>query len=172
MKLKVWRSWRGSIFVRSFGSSKSQLQPFFYFIKLKLNWKFISSRSKKSSNKCDSRGSKKERYGNPNDHPLMHFFKEEGVTHTVKEEKEEKEFCPSAGVSAGGSTFTFTPRNFQTEANLPSFQPPPHAPVFTPYLFASPFFPFSQPPQFALVPAANWVVCGACQMMGTVIPFC
>ena len=97
---------------------------------------------------------------------------EEGVTHTVKEEKEEKEFCPSAGVSAGGSTFTFTPRNFQTEANLPSFQPPPHAPVFTPYLFASPFFPFSQPPQFALVPAANWVVCGACQMMGTVIPFC
>ena len=97
---------------------------------------------------------------------------EESVTHTVKEEKEEKEFCPSAGVSAGGSTFPFTPRNFQAEANLPSFQPPSHAPVLTPYLFTSPFFPSSQTPQFALMPAVNWVVCGACHTMGTIIPFC
>ena len=27
----------------------------------------------KSSNKCDSRSSKKERYGNPNDHPGTHY---------------------------------------------------------------------------------------------------
>ena len=97
---------------------------------------------------------------------------EESVAHTVKEEKEETEFCPSGGVSAGGSTFPFTPRNFQAEANLPSFQPPSHAPVLTPYLFTSPFFPSSQTPQFALMPAVNWVVCGACHTMGTIIPFC
>ena len=97
--------------------------------------------------------------------------KEESVTHTLKEEKEEKKYCPSMGVSTGESTL-FTPRSSQTDANPLSFQPLPLWPAYSPLFFTSQFVPHFQTPQFGLMPAANWVLCGACQTWGSVIPFC
>ena len=105
---------------------------------------------------------------------------EEIVEHTVKEEKVE-ESCPGKEVSSSGST-NFTLRSFPTGANAPSTQPLPHGsclppspavspPLLTPPLFTPPWIPFHQSPQFGQMPAANWVICGGCQMLGTVIPF-
>ena len=106
--------------------------------------------------------------------------KEAIVEHGVKEEKVE-ESCPGKEVSSSGST-NFTLRSFPTGANAPSTQPLPHGsclppspavspPLLTPPLFTPPWIPFHQSPQFGQMPAANWVICGGCQMLGTVIPF-
>ena len=106
--------------------------------------------------------------------------KEEIVEHTVKEEKVE-ESCPGKEVPSSGST-NFTLSSFPTGVNPPSAQPLPHgpclppSPVVSPPLFSSPLLtppciPLHQSPQFGQMPAANWVICGGCQMLGTVIPF-
>ena len=107
------------------------------------------------------------------------------VEHTVKEEKVE-ESCPGKEVSSSGST-NFTLRSFPTGANPPSIQPLPHGPCLppspvvspplftpplsTPPLFTPPWIPLHQTQQFGQMPAANWVICGGCQMWGTVVPF-
>ena len=104
---------------------------------------------------------------------------DEIVEHTVKEEKVE-ESCPGKEVSSSGST-DFTLRSFPTGANPPSGQPLPHGPclppspavsppLFTPPLFTPPGIPIPFH-QFGQIPAANWVICGGCQMWGSVVPF-
>ena len=101
--------------------------------------------------------------------------KEEIVEHTVKEEKVE-ESCPGKEVPSSGSTH-FTLRSFPTGANPPSIQPLPYgpclppSPVVSPPLFTPPWIPLHQTQQFGQMPVANWVMCGGCQMWGTVVPF-
>ena len=101
--------------------------------------------------------------------------KQEEVAKLVKEEKEE-ESCRRKEVSSSGSTH-FTLRSFSTGSNPPSTQPLPHgpclppSPVVSPPLFTPPWIPFLQPQQFGQMPVASWVVCGGCQMWGTVVPF-
>ena len=105
--------------------------------------------------------------------------KEETFELTVKEEKVE-ESCPGKEVSSSDSKY-FTLRNFPTVADPPSTQPLPRgpcpclppSPVISPSppLFTPPWIPFLHPQQFGQMPAANWVVCGGCQMWGTVLPF-
>ena len=100
---------------------------------------------------------------------------DEIVEHTVKEEKVE-ESCSGKEVPSSGST-NFTLRSFPTGANPPSIQPLPHgpclppSPAVSPPFFTPPWIPLHQTPQFGQMPAANWVICGGCQMLGTVIPF-
>ena len=103
-----------------------------------------------------------------------------GEKEDVKEEKEEKEEegGPGKEVLSSGSKY-FTLRNFPTVADPPSTQPLPHGPCLppstspaaSPPLFTPPWIPFIQAQQFGQMPAANWVVCGSCQMWGTVVPF-
>ena len=98
--------------------------------------------------------------------------KEEGnETHTVKEEKEEESHSGKEA-STSGSKFS-TLRSFPTGEIPPSSQPLPHRPCFPPP-------PVVQPPlftlpwvhqQFGQMPAPNWVICGGCQMLGTLVPF-
>ena len=101
--------------------------------------------------------------------------KQEEVAKLVKEEKEE-EGGPGKEVSSSGSTH-FTLRSFSTGSNPTSTQPLPHgpclppSPVVSPPLFTPPWIPFFHPQQFGQMPAASWVVCGGCQMWGTVVPF-
>ena len=106
------------------------------------------------------------------------------VEKDVKEEKEE-ESGPGKGAPSSGSNH-FTLRSFPTVANPPSTQPLPRGPclppspaaspplftppIFTPTPFTPPWIPFLHPQQFGQMPAANWVVCGSCQMWGTVVP--
>ena len=79
-------------------------------------------------------------------------------------------------VSSSGSTY-FTLRSFPTVADPPSTQPLPCGPCLppppavSPPLFTPPWIPLHQTPQFGQMPAANWVICGGCQMWGTVVPF-
>ena len=105
---------------------------------------------------------------------------EEEVKVTVKEEKEEESGLGKE-VSSSGSTF-FTLRSFPTVADPPSTQPLPcgpclppspavSPPLFTPPFFSPPWIPLHQTQQFGQMPAANWVICGGCQMWGTVVPF-
>ena len=102
---------------------------------------------------------------------------EEEVKVTVKEEKEE-ESGPGKEVRSSGSKY-FTLRNFPSVADFPSTQPLPHGPCLppspvvspSPPLFTPPWIPFLHPHQFGQMPAANWVMCGGCQMWGTVVPF-
>ena len=102
---------------------------------------------------------------------------EEEVKVTVKEEKEE-ESGPGKEVPSSGSKY-FTLRNFPSVADFPSTQPLPHGPCLppspvvspSPPLFTPPWIPFLHPHQFGQMPAANWVMCGGCQMWGTVVPF-
>ena len=102
---------------------------------------------------------------------------EEEVKVTVKEEKEE-ESGPGKEVRSSGSKY-FTLRNFPSVADFPSTQPLPHSPCLppspvvspSPPLFTPPWIPFLHPHQFGQMPAANWVMCGGCQMWGTVVPF-
>ena len=92
---------------------------------------------------------------------------------SVKVEEKKDECGPRKEVLSSGSTH-FTLRNFPTGANPPSSQPLPHgpclppSPAVSPPLFTPPWIPFHQ---FGQMPAANWVICGGCQMLGTVIPF-
>ena len=85
--------------------------------------------------------------------------------------KEEKEADPGKEVLSSGSKH-FTLRSFPTMANPPSTQPLtcrpclPPSPVVSPPVFTPPWIP-----QFGQMPAANWVICGGCQMWGTVVPF-
>ena len=78
-------------------------------------------------------------------------------------------------VSSSGSTY-FTLRSFPTVADPPSTQPLPRGPCLppspsvSPPLFTPPWIPH-QTQQFGQMPAANWVICGGCQMWGTVVPF-
>ena len=102
---------------------------------------------------------------------------EEEVKVTVKEEK-EGESGPGKEVPSSGFKH-FTLRSFPTVADSPSTQPLPHGPCLppspvvspSPPLFTPPWIPFLHPHQFGQMPAANWVMCGGCQMWGTVVPF-
>ena len=70
-KISIYRTWRLSV-VRGFHSERTPehlLSLFCHPPELKIY--FLAEQ--KSSNKCDSRSSKKERYGNPNDHPGTHY---------------------------------------------------------------------------------------------------
>ena len=101
---------------------------------------------------------------------------DEIIEHTVKEEKEE-ESGPGKEVLSSGSKY-FTLRNFPSVADPPSTQPLPRGPCLppspavspSPPFFTPPWIPFLHPQQFGQMPAANWVVCGSCQMWGTVVP--
>ena len=134
----------------------------------------------------DSRDSKREeqmRLQEESASPLLKKRKNV-VKEDVKEEKEE-ESGPGKGAPSSGSNY-FTLRSFPTVANPPSTQPLPHGPclptspdvspplfippIFTPTPFTPPWIPFLHPQQFGQMPAANWVVCGSCQMWGTVVP--
>ena len=109
--------------------------------------------------------------------PLKEEVEEEEVKVTVKEEKEE-ESGPGKKVPSSDSKY-FTLRNFLSVADSPSTQPLPRGPCLppspvvspSPPLFTPPWIPFLHPQQFGQMPAANWVVCGGCQMWGTVVPF-
>ena len=109
--------------------------------------------------------------------PLKQEVEEEEVKVTVKEEKEE-ESGPGKEVPSSGSKY-FTLSNFPSVADSPSTQPLPRGPCLppspvvspSPPLFTPPWIPFLHPQQFGQMPAANWVVCGGCQMWGTVVPF-
>ena len=102
---------------------------------------------------------------------------DEIIEHTVKEEKVE-ESGPGKEVLSSGSKH-FTLRNFPSVADPPSTQPLPRGPCLppspavspSPPFFTPPWIPFLHPQQFGQMPAANWVVCGGCQMWGTVVPF-
>ena len=94
----------------------------------------------------------------------------------VKEEKilegeikEEGVKCSSVGASTGGSTI-FTPRSFQSDVFPPSFHPFPQVFPFFPPCFPPPNMPCYNPPQCGQMPRLQWVVCGACQSWGTVLP--
>ena len=93
----------------------------------------------------------------------------------VKEEKEEESGLRKE-VSSSGSTY-FTLRSFPTVADPPSTQPLPRgpclpsSPAVSPPFFTPPWIPLHQTQQFGQMPAANWVICGGCQMWGTVVPF-
>ena len=98
--------------------------------------------------------------------------KEEGnETHTVKEEKEEESHSRKEASTSGSKSSTL--RSFPTGEIPPSSQPLPHRPcfppppVFQPPLFTSPWVH----QQFGQMPAPNWVICGGCQMLGTLVPF-
>ena len=99
---------------------------------------------------------------------------------SVKVEEKKDECGPRKEVLSSGSTH-FTLRNFPTGANPPSSQPLPYGPclppspavsppLFTPPLFTPPGIPIPFH-QFGQIPAANWVICGGCQMWGSVVPF-
>ena len=99
----------------------------------------------------------------------------------VKEEKEEKKKmlegevkeegvkCSSFGASTGESTL-FTPRSFQSDVFPPSSHPFPHVLPFFPPCFPPPHMPCYNPPQCSQMPWLQWVICGACQSWGTVLP--
>ena len=94
---------------------------------------------------------------------------DETHTVTVKEEKKEESHSRKKA-STSGSKFS-TLRSFPTGEIPPSSQPLPHGPCFPP-----PPPPVVQPPlwvhqQFGQMPAPNWVICGGCQMLGTLVPF-
>ena len=135
-----------------------------------------------SNQKTDARSSKaelQEKFVLPplkvKEEVVIKEEKQEEVAKLVKEEKEE-EGGPGKKVSSSGSTH-FTLRSFPTVANPPSTQPLPHgpclppSPVASPPLFTPPWIPFLQTHQFGQMPAASWVVCGGCQMWGTIVPF-
>ena len=92
---------------------------------------------------------------------------EQGVSHKVKEEKEE-ESCPREGVSAGGFPI-FTPRSSQTGGAVPtpdSFPLPTMTPSYLPppsyvWIPVQPFTAFYTPPPCGLMPGQQWI-CGAC----------
>ena len=97
--------------------------------------------------------------------------------HTVTEEKEEGGRSGKEVLSSGSTYFTL--RSFPTVADPSSTQPLPHCPCLPPSpvvsppppLFTPPWIPFLHPHQFGQMPAVNWVVCGGCQMWGTLVPF-
>ena len=95
--------------------------------------------------------------------------KEEGnKTHTVKEEESHSR----KEASTSGSKFS-TLRSFPTGEIPPSSQPLPYCPCFPPPPVAQPPL-FTSPwvhQQFGQMPAPNWVICGGCQMLGTLVPF-
>ena len=109
--------------------------------------------------------------------PKLNMKIKEEKQHAVKEEREEGERSGKE-VSSSGSTY-FTLRSFPTVSDPSSTQPLPHchclppSPVVSPPppLFTPPWIPFLHPNQFGQMPAANWVVCGGCQMWGTLVPF-
>ena len=96
--------------------------------------------------------------------------KEEGnETHIVKEKKSH--FRKESSTS--GSKFS-TLRSFPTGEIPPSSQPLPHRPpCFPPPPVLQPplFTPLWVHQQFGQMPAPNWVICGGCQMLGTLVPF-
>ena len=90
---------------------------------------------------------------------------DETHTVTVKEEKKEESHSRKKA-STSGSKFS-TLRSFPTGEIPPSSQPLPHGPCFPP-----PPPPVVQPPLWVhQMPAPNWVICGGCQMLGTLVPF-
>ena len=96
---------------------------------------------------------------------------EEEVIVQKKEEKEEGFQCNSEEASTGGSTI-FTPRSFQSDVFPPSSQPFPQVlGVPFPSSFSTPpCVPYFSPPQCGQTPWPQWVICGACQSWGTVLP--
>ena len=124
------------------------------------------------------RDSKREEQIRLQEESASPLLKSKKVNEDVKEEKEE-ESGPGMGAPSSGSN-PFTLRSSPTMTNLSSTQPLPHGPclspstsppLFTPPLFTPAWIPFHHPLQFGQMPAANWVVCGSCQMWGTVVPF-
>ena len=99
----------------------------------------------------------------------------------VKEEKEEEQKMlegeikeegvryNSVGASTGGSTL-FTPRSFQSDVFPPSSHPLPQVLPFFPPCFPPPNMPCYTPPQCGQMPWLQWVICGACQSWGTLLP--
>ena len=96
---------------------------------------------------------------------------EEEVIVQKKEEKKEGFQCNSEESSTGGSTI-FTPRSFQSDVFPPSSQPFPQVlGVPFPSSFSTPpCAPYFSPPQCGQTPWPQWVICGACQSWGTVLP--
>ena len=96
---------------------------------------------------------------------------EEEVIVQKKEEKEEGFQCNSEEASTGGSTI-FTPRSFQSDVFPPSSQPFPQVlgVPFPSSLSTPPCAPYFSPPQCGQTPWPQWVICGACQSWGTVLP--
>ena len=96
----------------------------------------------------------------------------EGPEVKVKQEnlceggREEGVRCSSAGASTGGSTI-FTPRSSQSDVSPPSSPPFPQVLPFFPPCFPPPYY---NPPQCGQMPWLQWVICGACQSWGTVLP--
>ena len=84
-------------------------------------------------------------------------------------EKEEGVRCSSAGTSAGGSTI-FTPRSSQSDVLPPSSPPFPQVLPFFPPCLPPPYMPYYNPSQCGQMPWLQWVICGACQSWGNVLP--
>ena len=82
------------------------------------------------------------------------------------EVKEEGVKCSSAGTSTGGST-VFTPRSSQSDVFPPSSHPFPQVLPFFPPCLPPPYY---NPPQCSQMPWFQWVICGACQSWGNVLP--
>ena len=95
--------------------------------------------------------------------------KEEKNEHEEKEKNDVR--CKSAGVSAGESTL-FTPRSSQSNVISPSSHPfPQMLPFFSPCFPPPPSsMPYYTPPQCGQMPWPQWVICGAYQSWGTVLP--
>ena len=96
---------------------------------------------------------------------------EEVIVHE-KKEKEEGLRCKSEEASTGGST-SFTPRSFQSDVFQPSSHPFPQVlgvPFSSPCYSTPPYVPSFSPPQCGQMPWPQWVICGACQSWGTVLP--
>ena len=97
---------------------------------------------------------------------------DETHTVTVKEEKKEESHSRKKA-STSGSKFS-TLRSFPTGEIPPSSQPLPHRPPCFPHppVLQPPLFtPLWVHQQFGQMPAPNWVICGGCQMLGTLVPF-
>ena len=136
--------------------------------------------NKETDTRFSKRGEQKSMQEESASPKLNRRIKEEEAEekqHTVKEEREEGERSGKE-VSSSGSTY-FTLRSFPTVSDPSSTQPLPHCPCLPPSpvvsppppLFTPPWIPFLHPNQFGQMPAANWVVCGGCQMWGTLVPF-
>ena len=95
--------------------------------------------------------------------------KEEEEKMLEGEIKEEDVRCNNMGASTGGSTL-FTPRSFQSDVIPPSSHPFPQVPPFFPPCFPPPHMPCYNPPQCSQMPWLQWVICGACQSWGTLLP--
>ena len=99
----------------------------------------------------------------------------------VKVTSVDKEKCFNMGASTGDS-FIFTPRSSQPEVALPNLNTSPQLQLVPPFpCLSSPsyiwvpvpaqtFTSFHQPSQSDLMPGHQWMICGACLLLGTEPP--